>query len=98
MPDINQQTPSPVFVERDQIETDSGISIASVCGPNASARRVERDANRRLLASAYTAFDKAGRELGVDAATLAERIDLAKLVRLSGLTREAFANLPDLSA
>lgn len=42
---------------------------------------VESDANGRLLAAAYTAFDKAGRALGVDAATLAESIDLAGLRR-----------------
>jgi hypothetical protein len=35
----------------------------------------------RLLALAYTAFDKSGRELGVDAAILAERIDLAALIK-----------------
>lgn len=39
-------------------------------------------ANARLLASAYTAFDKAGRELGIDAAELAERLDVAELIKI----------------
>ncbi len=40
-------------------------------------------ASRHLLASAYTAFDKAGRALGVDAAQLAEQIDLAACVEFA---------------
>lgn len=38
-------------------------------------------ADARLLASAYTSFDKAGRELGIDAATLARDTDVAALIR-----------------
>jgi len=37
-------------------------------------------ANARLVPAALNAFDKAGRALGVDAAELAERIDLAALL------------------
>ncbi len=37
--------------------------------------------NARLLAAGYNAFDRAGRELGIDAAALAGKIDLARLIR-----------------
>jgi hypothetical protein len=40
----------------------------------------ECEANARLIPAALNAFDKAGRALGVDAAELAERIDLAALI------------------
>lgn len=38
-------------------------------------------ASAKLLAAAYTAFDKAGRALGIDAAELAETLDIAAIVR-----------------
>jgi hypothetical protein len=38
-------------------------------------------ANLRLLAAGYNAFDRAARALGVDASELAERLDLAALIR-----------------
>lgn len=41
----------------------------------------EDEANARLLAASYTAYDKAGRELGIDAAELAKSLDLAALIR-----------------
>ena len=34
-----------------------------------------------LLAASYSAFDKAGRELGIDAAKLASSVDLAEIIR-----------------
>lgn len=40
-----------------------------------------RDEDAALLANAYTAFDHAGRELGVDAAELAASVDLAEVIR-----------------
>lgn len=40
-----------------------------------------RDEDAALLAAAYTAFDEAGRKLGVDAATLARSVDLAEVFR-----------------
>ncbi len=41
----------------------------------------ETKATSRLLAAAYNAFDKAGRQLGIDAAELAELLDIAETVR-----------------
>lgn len=35
-----------------------------------------------LLAAAYTSYDKAGRELGIDATELAQSVDLAALIRM----------------
>lgn len=39
------------------------------------------EADARLLAASYTMADAAGRALGVDAAALCERLDLAALIR-----------------
>lgn len=38
--------------------------------------------NADLLCAAYNAFDKAGRELNVDATELAKNLDIAKVIRL----------------
>ena len=40
-----------------------------------------RPEDAALVAAAYTAFDKAGRELGIDATALASRINLVELIR-----------------
>lgn len=40
-----------------------------------------KPANATLLAASYTSYDKAGRELGVDATALAQSVDLAALIR-----------------
>lgn len=58
--------------------------------PEAIAKKL---ANARLLAASYTAFDKAARALGLDAATLAEGIDLAALIRAAREAREAMENM-----
>ncbi len=55
-------------------------------GPSASAAQYTRQERElahdlALLAASYSAFDKAGRELGVDATELAKTIDLAALIR-----------------
>lgn len=44
----------------------------------------ECEANARLIPAALNAFDKAGRELEIDAAELAERIDLSALIKAAG--------------
>ncbi len=36
-----------------------------------------------LLAASYTSYDKAGRELGVDATKLAQTVDLAGLIKIA---------------
>ncbi len=72
----------------------AGEAIAKVLRLPADecARDAETEANARLLAAAFTAFDKAGRELGIDAATLAERIDLAAILRAAfNLTNGVYA-------
>lgn len=55
----------------------------------------EREANARLLAASYACFDKAGRTLGVDAAELAEKLDLAALISAAHAAR---LSLPDCDA
>jgi len=42
----------------------------------------QQEANTALLAAAYTAFDKAGRELGIDAAELARTLDIAAVFQV----------------
>lgn len=49
----------------------------------------ECEANARLVPAALNAFDKAGRTLGVDAAELAEKLDLAALIRAAHAARLA---------
>lgn len=80
---MNTQTPGPLTTKtlhgfvRGYYVMHNGLTLATVGAPNDNGDPV---ANARLLASAYSAFDRAGRELGIDAAELAERIDLAKLL------------------
>lgn len=53
-------------------------------------------ATARLLAASYTAFDKAGRELGIDASALAKGINLTEMIKeiasVRGLTVEQLAD------
>ncbi len=46
-----------------------------------SGTAVELSAAGRLIGTAYTSYDKAGRALGIDAADLAGRLDLVALIR-----------------
>lgn len=82
--EINPQTPGPLTVTKARhldyvhtVKADRWGNTDPVC-------TAESD-DARLLAAAYNAFDKAGRELGTDAAELAERIDIAGLVRQVGI-------------
>ncbi len=43
--------------------------------------RINAPASHALLVAAYTAYDKAGRELGIDATALAQSVDLAEVIR-----------------
>jgi hypothetical protein len=87
---INVQTLGPLVEEANRISAITPNSHKSVCGVPKRVSDVsdewehlspENAANARLLRAGFNAFDKAGRELGIDAATLAERIDLAELIR-----------------
>ncbi len=92
----NEQTPGPLEINLNASNEcklrDDGGNVLAVVGstytelcPRLSRintpERAEQDANARLLAAGFNAFDKAGRELGIDAAALAESIDLAGLIR-----------------
>lgn len=90
---INTQTPGPIRPSsRDRYIhlfatlprgnyaiADANINDWDTQNPIISAEQAE--ANAALLASSYSAFDKAGRELGIDACELAESLDLAALIR-----------------
>lgn len=82
MTPINQQTPGPLTVNGPFPEQ---IDYITLNAPSAGLSHVVRVntldvPSACLLAAAYSAFDKAGRELGIDAAELAESIDLAALI------------------
>lgn len=89
---MNHQTPGPIFNRQAppqfphsrNLETKMGDRVALVdpkpfwdAGLDGETRH---DTNARLLAASFNAFDKAGRELGIDAAELAEKLDLAALI------------------
>lgn len=78
---INQQTPGPLMVGRRRFSHEGqplnadGEQVAYTL-PHLLAS----EANAALLAASYTAFDRAARELGVDAVELAESLDLAAII------------------
>lgn len=49
----------------------------------------QEQANAALLAAAYTSYDKAGRELGIDALALAQSVDLASVIRALKSAKQA---------
>ena len=80
---MNHQTPGPIVAVKHYLHVpalpspgyEQGACLASI------GNVTNREGDARLLAASYTAFDKAGRALGVDAAELAESIDFAELIR-----------------
>ena len=53
----------------------------------------EQRANQRLLMAAFNAFDKVGRELNIDAAELAERIDLTLVLRTLAVSASTLTDI-----
>lgn len=78
---INQQTPGPCIARNGHLVID-GAAIAH-CRDHHGDLEANAGPNAALFAAAYTSFDHAARELGVDAVELAESLDLAALVRLA---------------
>lgn len=101
----NAQTPGPVAVcpsvgvpgWEDAVCTlrSSAGYVGEVDNGNTPA---EAKANARLLAAAYTMADRAGRELGIDAAQLCESLDLAALIRLAQKVESGGRVLSDMAA
>lgn len=60
------------------------FNVATVHVNGFAAPADQQRPNARLLVAGFNAFDRAGRELHTDAATLAEQIDLAALIRWAG--------------
>ncbi len=95
---INQQTPGAdlkIETRGNEIRLFVNNTTISVAGGS------NQTPNARLLASAYQSFDKAGRELGIDASALAESIDLAELLRMVKVARynpDARADMGPLTA
>lgn len=67
-------------------------TVAQVWDKNGTPEHVTA-ANARLLAASFNAFDKAGRELGIDAATLAEGLDLAAFIRAAREAEQAMGKM-----
>lgn len=96
---INQQTPGPLHIEPSQATAgETTLLIApdtfQVCEINSPAWDGNADFeypcdphNARLIAASYTAFDKAGRALEIDATELAGRIDLVAAYHALELVR-----------
>lgn len=98
---MNHQTAGPLTLSRGELTSDNpGTLVAEAHGPTSAHRMEERAANRRLLAASYNAFDTAGRALGVDAAELAEALDLAKLIRIARavVTSSRVPDCPELDS
>jgi len=86
-PKINAQTPGPLKYDNISGPVNNDWAILSSywgsqvrvdpCGGDC----YQRDANANLLAAAFNAFDAAGRELGIDAAKLATKVNLTALLR-----------------
>ncbi len=79
---INQQVPGPLVAgwhgEFDACMTDGADVLHVAEWLKFASQGV---ATAQLARHAYTAFDKAGRELGVDATAFAQSLDIAALVR-----------------
>lgn len=89
-PVLNAQTPGPLewqTEEGGELCTNRGFALWAGDSLVAERRPESPDiprepmgANARLLAASFNAFDRAGRALGVDAAELAEGLDLVALI------------------
>jgi hypothetical protein len=86
-PGMNEQTPGPLTYRSvtGLICTERGnlVFVADTRRHKDEDRDMSAQdcANARLLAASYTLLDRTGRELGVDAAELAEKLDLVKLIQ-----------------
>ena len=94
MSEINQQTPGPLeSVERNpSSEASTYFTLAEAKNPfrTIAATTYFGDVytgkpNSSLLCAGYNAFDKAGRQLGVDATELAKTLDIGGVVDLLDL-------------
>lgn len=94
----NAQTPGPLYVGTGhaiQTGDPASLSRGRILADLTHSDQRDLGAEARLFAASYTLLDRAGRNLGVDAATLAERLDLAALIRAA---REANATLATFAA
>lgn len=86
---INQHTPGPVRADPStpHLVTPAGGVLCAVAIAQTNqaslpvtAQYLEAEANAKLLAAAYNAFDQAARKLGVDAIELAEKFPLESTI------------------
>lgn len=93
---INSQTPGPLTCsqfafadneDRSRINAANGRMVGSTANQMWNGETTQANADARLLAASYTCLDKAGRILGVDPAELAEKLDIAALIRAAQTAR-----------
>ena len=92
---MNKQTPGPVIVGKRSVKWGGQpIKAAQDYIATTNPGLLAAEANAALLAASYSSFDKAGRELGVDATKLARFVDIAELIR-AALHVHNLENNPD---
>ncbi len=83
----NRHTPGPLVWAGTEAEPAAYVSLHGSTLDGNETRHVltcsmePTAADANLIAAAYTAFDKAARSLGVEAQDMAERLNLAALIR-----------------
>ena len=85
---MNNQTPGPLFASQSNAlrllgQDRQAFALIASCddmqGDMIKPELYEREnANARLVAAAYTSYDKAGRALGIDATALARLFHLCR--------------------
>ena len=81
---MNAQTPGPLITDTSHKADREGVTLWMddvIIADVVPDQHGQHKPNAALLAASYSAFDRAGRELGIDAATLAASLDLAALIR-----------------
>lgn len=98
---INQQTPGMLFIDGPEILRDdrAGANVAPrvACVYTDNADQPQWEADARLLAAAYNAFDSAGRQMREDAAELAYSLRNGGLACLIDLAQRAVQRDPELA-
>jgi hypothetical protein len=88
-------TPGPLYIDgQNIIANEAEIAIAKVYGNIGQPG----EANSRLLAAAYNAFDSAARKLGINAVEFAERMQDGGLAELAESHEELLADIDGLKS
>lgn len=86
---MNIQSKGPITADKDLLwlpdmeSALAGIRPQSFEYASGFIPTEQQKANAALLAASYSAFDKAGREMNIDAVTMARKIDIRNLIKLA---------------